>query len=198
VNRLDISGAVGWALDLLRTGLSPDLTYHNLWHTEHDVLPAAERLGRQSNLAPAELSLLRVGAAFHDLGFVQVYEGHEEVSARIAAEILPGYGFSAGDVERIQGMIMATRLPQSPRDQLEALMADADLDVLGRDDFFARNQALRQELLLRGEQVSNSEWLQRQLNFLQEHTYFTAAARKLRQPTKLTNIARVREMLQKA
>ena len=46
----DYDGAIAYALCRLRTELSPLLTYHNLMHTEGDVLPAVARLARLSNL----------------------------------------------------------------------------------------------------------------------------------------------------
>jgi predicted metal-dependent HD superfamily phosphohydrolase len=167
-----------------------------VWHTEQDVLPAAERLARHSGLNGEAIDLLRVAAAFHDVGFVQGPHGHEARGAHMAGEVLPDYGFSADQVAQIQGMIMATSLPQSPQNLLEALLADADLDVLGRPDFFERNQALREELRLRGEDLPLSKWLAIQLQFLKEHRYFTPAARRLRQQTKEANLARVRQLLQ--
>jgi predicted metal-dependent HD superfamily phosphohydrolase len=195
VECLDVDGAVAWALDRLRTDLSPDLIYHNLWHTEHDVIPAARRLAHHSDRSKEESDLLQVAAAFHDVGFVEVYEGHEQRGAQMAGEVLPRHGFSAQQVAAVQGMILATALPQSPQNSLEALLADADLDVLGRDDFFERNQALREELLLRGEEIPLEEWYAAQLRFLQEHSYFTPAARALRLATKEANMARLKQLL---
>lgn len=191
---LDVDSTVAWALDRLRTDLSPDLVYHNLWHTEHDVIPAVKRLAQCSNLTGEESDLLQVAAAFHDVGFVEVYEGHEQKGAEMAAEVLPRHGFSPQQVARVQGMILATALPQSPKNLLEEILADADLDVLGRDDFFERNQALRQELLLRGAEISLEKWYASQLRFLQDHSYFTVAARALREETKAANIARLKEL----
>lgn len=192
---LDVDGAVAWALDRLRTDLSPDLIYHNLWHTECDVIPAAKRLARHSNRSKEESDLLQVAAAFHDVGFVEVYEGHEQKGAQMAGEVLPRYGFSPRQVAAVQGMILATALPQSPQNSLEALLADADLDVLGRDDFFERNRALREELLLRGEEMSLQKWYAAQLRFLQEHSYFTPAAKALRGETKEANMVRLKQLL---
>lgn len=190
-----IKDAVSWALDRLRTGLSPDLTYHNLWHTEQDVLPAARRLGRLTDISAHECGLLVVAAAFHDVGLSEVYDGHEQKGAQMAAAVLPAFRFSAQQVAQIQGMILATRLPQSPQNLLEELLADADLDVLGREDFFERNLALWQELRLRGQELPLREWYLSQLHFLQKHRYFTPAARKLRRAAKKANVARLRQRL---
>lgn len=181
--------AIAFALDLLHRELAPELTYHNLWHTRDDVMVAAVAFGQLSRLEAEDLDLLRVAAAFHDVGFVSRYQGHEIASMRIAAQELPQFGFRPDQIEQVIGMIMATRLPQSPRSHLEALLADADLDVLGRDDFFTRNQALRAEHAAFGRRMTDGQWLQQQRDFLQGHRYFTAVARSLRTPTKRTNLA---------
>ena len=93
------------------------------------------------------------------------------------------------------GMIMATRLPQSPRTLLEEIIADADLDVLGRSDFFSRNEALRQELANRGQEIGRKQWAEGQLAFLISHAYFTPAAKMLRDEMKQRHIAELRKML---
>lgn len=187
--------AIVFALGLLHRDLAPDLTYHNLWHTRDDVMVAAVTLGRLSRLGAEELQLLQVAAAFHDLGFVSRYQGHEIASARIAAQELPRFGFGPVQIEQVIGMIVATRLPQSPRTHLEALLADADLDVLGRDDFFMRNEALRAEHAAYGRPTTDAQWLQQQRDFLQGHRYFTAVARSIRNPTKRANLATLEAQL---
>jgi uncharacterized protein len=176
----DSTGAIAYALNRLRTELRPELIYHSSWHTEHDVLPAAARLARLSGLPAADTQLLEVAAAYHDIGFIDTLAEHERRGAEIAAQVLPGYGFSPEGVDRIVGMIMATRLPQSPRDMAEAILADADLDLLGRDDFVSRNRALREELAAMGQAMNDYQWLYSQTQFLQGHVYFTPAARELR------------------
>lgn len=192
---LDVEGAVAWALHCLRANLSPDLVYHDLWHTEHDVMPAAGRLARRSRCTREERDLLRVAAAFHDVGFVHIYVGHEQKGAQMAAEVLPRHGFSPHQVAAVQGMILATTLPQSPANALEALLADADLDVLGRDDFFKRNLALYEERRLYGQEMPLQAWYAVQARFLEAHAYFTPAARALRERTKAANLARLNQLL---
>jgi len=195
----DYAGAVAYALERLRTELSPDLLYHNLWHTEHDVIPSALRLARLTDHVEEEdVRLLEVAAAYHDLGFVEQAQDHEMIGARLAAQTLPAFGFSSRQVERIMGLLLATRLPQSPRTILEQILADADLDVLGRDDFFPRNAALLQESIRLGRPFTQVEWDRQQLNFVQKHTYFTAAARALRDAGKQQHIAQLEERLRRA
>lgn len=180
--------AIAYALDRLRRELPPHLTYHSAWHTEHDVLPAARYLGQLAGLAPSDQGLLEVSAAYHDIGHIHISYGHEAISIKIMAEVLPRFGFSSRDIERIALLIMATRMPQSPTNEVEQLLADADLDGLGRPDFLDTSKALWKERASLGVSHSWAEWLEVQLRFLRSHRYFTDVARSLRDEGKQHNI----------
>ncbi|MCL4869661.1 MAG: HD domain-containing protein [Anaerolineae bacterium] len=184
----DFAQAIEYALQRLATELPPYLTYHNLWHTQEDVLPAAVRLARLTGIPEADIDLLRVAAAYHDIGYLYVVQEHEMVGASIAAQLLPDFGFSWPQIERVINLIMATRIPQTPDNLLEQCLADADLDALGRDDFLQRSEALRLETAALGQPFDLLAWDARQLGFLQTHHYFTAAARSLREATKQKHI----------
>jgi predicted metal-dependent HD superfamily phosphohydrolase len=191
-------GAIAHALARLAAELSPELTYHNLGHTQADVIPGVARLARLSQVTEEDMPLLEVAAAYHDIGFIHMRVEHERASVRIAAETLPAYGFSPQQIERIAGMILATRLPQSPHNRLEEILADADLDVLGRDDFFERNEQLRLEFNTVSPPLSVRAWWTAQIRFLQGHTYFTPAARALRQAAKERHIVLLEQWLRAA
>jgi uncharacterized protein len=175
--------------NLLRRDLSPKLVYHNLRHTTDEVLPSCAQLAQDAGVSEEDWALLEVAAAFHDIGFIESYTNHEIVGARIAAQMLPLYGFRDREIERVMGMILATRLPQSPRNLLEEILADADLDILGRADFLTRNVALRQEWANFGRETPLEQWVEGQLAFLRSHNYFTPAARLLRNEHKKKNMA---------
>lgn len=181
--------ASAYACHQLEQQLSPDLRYHSLSHTRDDVVPAVTRLATQANVSPLHLLLLRTAAWYHDSGFIVCRDEHEAISARIAADVLPRFGYSTSQIAQIQGMIAATRLPQTPHTPLEALLADADLDSLGREDFLTTSLNLRDELCLYGTAIADAEWYTRQISFLQSHRYFSAAARELRDAQKQRNIA---------
>lgn len=183
------TAAIQHALARLRAELSPQLTYHNWFHTAEDVLPAARRLAEYSAVPATDIALLEVAAAYHDIGFIYVRAEHERRGVEIVTETLPAYGFTPAHIARISGLIMATRLAQSPKNFLEEILADADLDVLGRDDFYTRNEDLRRELSPPDQLLDQQQWWAGQLKFLQSHTYFTEAARTLRQPAKQHHIA---------
>jgi len=191
MDRPGYAAAVNHALERLQRELPPTLLYHDFRHTAGDVLPAAERLAALSGVDGEDLQLLRVAAAYHDLGYIDLYWQHELASLRIAAQTLPEFGLPPTQIDRVLGLIVATRLPQSPRDLLEEILADADLDSLGRDDYFEMSELLRRELELRGQPRPPRQWQEAQVVFLKQHTYFTDAARQLRQPTKDEIITRL-------
>ena len=180
--------ARAYALQRLERELPPALTYHSLAHTRDDVAPASLRLAAIAGISGEQRMLLHTAAYYHDIGFVMQRADHEAVGAKIAAEILPGFGYIPAQIEIIHGMIMATKLPQSPRTLLEQLLADADLDALGRTDFMVRNQALRDELAAYGAHWDDLAWAQEQLYFLGSHQYWTDAARQVRGEQKRRNL----------
>ncbi len=201
----DYDAAVDYALTRLRNELSPELTYHNLWHTQCGVIPAVRRLARACDVSEKEEQLLVVAAAYHDIGFVEQYEDHEEVGARLAARVLPRFGFEQEDVECIQELIRATCLrarpdDRRPGDRLRQIIADADLDVLGRDDFMARSEMLWREVaaVQKPAPASREAWLLEQLAFLEWHRYFTPEAQALRNEGKRRNLLLVERLIKGA
>lgn len=181
-------------LHQLENTLSKDLTYHCVEHTL-DVLDSAERLAKMESVNGHDLMLIKTAALLHDLGFIESYQGHEEVSMKLAAEILPDYGYLTDDIQKIQGMIKSTQIPQSPKTKLEEIISDADLDYLGRDDLFLIGQRLQYEWKKHGFVSTLREWHEKQLAFLKAHSYFTKSAIKLRASKKEENIAQLEELL---
>jgi uncharacterized protein len=177
--------------------LPEGLYYHSLEHTRDDVIPALNYLSAAEGIDGESVYLLRTAAWFHDIGFVEQRIDHETISCRIASDVLPSLGFSLKQIQIINKIILVTTLPQSPHSNLENIMADADLDVLGRTDFLARNNDLRREFAFFGQTVTDREWFVWQLNFLETHKFFTGTARKLRDAGKLANIAKIQNILSK-
>ena len=184
-----------YAVRRMENELSPGLFYHSLAHTRDDVVPAVERLARMEGIKGKALILLLTAAWFHDLGFIEQRLSHEAISAHMATEALPGFGYSREQIRIIRDIILATILPQSPSTILERIMSDGDLDLLGRDDFFVLNQRLRRELAFFGQEFSDIEWYSGQLKFVAGHTYFTAAARTLRDAGQCQSVALLRRTL---
>jgi uncharacterized protein len=141
------------------------------------------------------LKLLRTAAWFHDLGYVENAIYHELISARIAVDVLPSFGYRREEVEVVRWAILATALPQSPQNHLEQVLMDADLDMLGSKNFMQRNNDLRRELAHLGKQFTDEQWYLGQLEFLEGHRYFTESARSLRDAQKSVNMQELRDLL---
>jgi uncharacterized protein len=183
-----VTGAIQYAMGRLESELAPRLVFHSVWHTRDDVVPAVERFAEMEGVIGDDRLLLLTAAYFHDLGFVELRTGHEVVSIRIAREVLPSFGYQPHQIDVIENIIRATKLPQTPHTLLEQIMADADLDALGRDDYFPRNLLLRQELINFNLPSTLEEWDEIQLSFLEAHHYFTQAAINLRGPAEKRHI----------
>lgn len=176
--------------------LSPYLTYHSLFHTRYDVLPAAYRLAQQQQLSNEDCLLVITAALFHDTGFLVSYEDHEHYSILIARQALPQYGYSPEQIDTIAGIIAATRMPQRPRSLLQEILCDADLDLLGRDDFFGLNRKLLAEVTYFSQKpVSDLGWFMDQTRFLETHHFFTSAATSRHASGKAKNLALIRAAL---
>ncbi len=194
--RRAVEQAKQYVLQRLEAEVSPDLLYHGIAHTRDDVVPAVERLANMEGITEDSFSLLYTAAWFHDIGFVEGSQNHELTGARIARQVLPGFGYSDEQVEVICQAILATVLPQSPQNLLEQILDDADLDMLGRADFMRLNSSLRRELSLYGMAFSDREWYISQIEFIQSHTYFTASARNLRDVGQRKNLMELKRLLE--
>ena len=185
--------AVNHALDRLEAELDPRLTYHSLAHTRNSVLPAAQRLGKLAHLSAESYQLLVTAAAYHDIGYLVQHEGHEAAGCEIVRETLPRFNYCPTQIEQICQTIMATRLPQTPCDLLGELLADADLDVFGRNDLWEVMQTLYCEMENFGKLPSLEAFKAGQWEFISGHQFFSDAARELRGVGKQRNLKMIRQ-----
>lgn len=178
----------------LEKELPGHLHYHNAGHTRA-VIAAADEIAGWEGLTEEERTLLKTAALFHDAGFLQQSDGHEEVSCEMARRYLPDYGYTPEQVEAIGRIIMATRLPQSPDNRLAEILCDADLAYLGQGQYTAQAEQLYRELKQARRIGTDSEWLLRQVEFLSSHRYFTASAREKLDPGKEAVLQQLRHRL---
>ncbi len=183
-------------LDKLKKELTKNLTYHSLGHIK-DVYKAAENLAALEDVNDADKRLLLTAVLFHDSGFLISQKEHERLSCELAQKHLPDFGYTPLEIEKISGMIMATQIPQTPNNKLEKIICDADLDYLGRDDFFTIGDKLFDELVMYGIIDSENEWNKLQVRFLEKHHYFTTSAKKLRKDKKAANLLIVKSKIKK-
>lgn len=181
-------------LDRLERDLPKNLYYHTLKHTI-DVCIEVEIIGRGEGITDEELLLLKTAALFHDSGFMIGYNKHEELGVSLAKEYLPKFQYSEKQIEQICELIMATKMPPTPKNRLEEIICDADLDYLGRKDFLPVSNMLFRELFEHDKISSLEEWNQLQIKFLENHQYFTETAKRMRDVNKLMQLDNIRNQL---
>ncbi|MBN2145597.1 MAG: HD domain-containing protein [Candidatus Aureabacteria bacterium] len=187
---IDYLSVEKYADDLLRS-LPETLLYHNASHA-HEVCDNAASLGKTENISEEDMLLLKTAALFHDIGFLVKYHDNEKDAVEMIRPKLPVFGYTDGQIEQISRMILATAIPQNPRSLPEKILCDADLDNLGRDDFFKNTQAIWKELCSFGVATGEKEWYLNTLSLIQSHCYFTETARQLRNRGKEKNIAQLK------
>ena len=191
---MDYLAAKAFILEKLEKELSEQLSYHGKHHTL-DVLAIAKELCAAENIGPYDTILVKTAALYHDSGFTISNKDHETLGCQIARSSLEQFYYSSGEIETICGMIMATKIPQSPKNSLEEIICDADLDYLGGDEFHLIGDKLKRELMERDAVTSDKQWDELQVKFLESHTYFTKTAIKLRRQNKLDRLEEVKERL---
>jgi predicted metal-dependent HD superfamily phosphohydrolase len=172
-----------FVIGLLKANLPDNYFYHNYKHTLY-VLDIAAEIGRYEKCTVEELDLIEVAALWHDTGYIKTYKNHEEESCLLARHYLPEYGFSDKDIDKICGMIMATKIPQSPKNKLEEILADADLEYLGTESFHETADDLFRELKFINPLLTEEKWNQTQISFIQKHHFFTGFCKVYREQKK--------------
>jgi len=188
---MNYQAAKVFILNKLKQDLPEDLTYHGIHHT-FDVLNAAKELCRMESISIYESLLVKTAALFHDSGFTLQRKNHEEISCQIAARHLPDFQYSKKEIERVCGMIMATKIPQSPKNHLEKIICDADLDYLGREDFESISISLLKELKTAKVLETEEAWNLIQVDFIRNHRFFTNTNKKRRSPKSQEHLERLK------
>ena len=187
---MDQRAAEAFILEKLRNGLPERRTYHCFEHTM-DVVRTATAIAHAEGVWGEDLDLLKTAALFHDSGFLVQDVEHEEGSCKLVREYLPGYGYSPAQIDRICALIRATKIPPDPHDELGRILCDADLDYLGRPDFFTIGATLFNEFKHYGTVQDEVGWNELQVRFLRKHRYFTSRSKLVREPVKQKHLTMV-------
>lgn len=167
--------------------------YHNPDHTLdpfYGVIAMVNFYAEQEGVSEIERELLSIASAFHDTGFLEQDKNNEPIGARIAGEVLPEIGYTPQEIYIIQNGILATAVPTNPKSLLEMIICDADVDNLGRKDFFEKNELVRKELGI----DDVLAWYKNSIKFLENHKYYTKSACRLRDKKKQENIELLKKL----
>jgi predicted metal-dependent HD superfamily phosphohydrolase len=177
---------------LFRDELPAGIKYHSADHTLHPtkgVVAVANKLALLEKISEHDRELLIAAAYFHDTGYIREYEKNEPIAARMAGRILKLVGYEPEEIKKIQKMILATDPEIEPETHLEKILCDADLDGLGREDFFQLDGKLREGRGARGvDTTDDSKWYKGTLQFIEKHRYYTESQKELRGKGKQENI----------
>jgi predicted metal-dependent HD superfamily phosphohydrolase len=182
-------------MERLQNELSKDLHYHGMHHTL-DALKTCDLYLRHIKINSHDARLLRLGILFHDIGFTVSNEEHEYKGSIIARDLLTQFGFKTKDIDVIVGLILSTKIPQSPKTLLENMICDIDLDYLGRSDFYEISESLYEELQVTIGLKNKNDWNKIQVKFLEAHKYHTDFAIKKRQPEKEKRINELKKLIE--
>jgi adenylate cyclase len=177
----------------LLENLPKNYPYHSIEHIR-DVVKQTERIAKKEKVEKSVFQDIKLAAWLHDVGYIWEPARHEVRGAEYATSILTEMKFPKSKISLITGMIMATKIPQSPKNHLEQILCDADLDYLGRDDYALNSNNLLQELELT-KKLKAKDWLQIQEKFLRAHSYFTPTSQKLRNKIKQQTLLNIQQQL---
>ncbi|MEO8664884.1 MAG: Pycsar system effector family protein [Ignavibacteria bacterium] len=170
--------ASDYVFELMKTKLPGMYVYHNFKHTE-EVVDAVKKVGNKSGLNDEEIEIVTLAGWFHDTGFIERTDNHEDASIEILKNFLKDKNYKDENTEKIIGCINATRYPQAPKNLLEEVVCDADLFHLGTKDYDDKSDLLRVEW----EKTDNKhytelEWLKVNIDFITSQKYFTRYGKK--------------------
>lgn len=167
-----------------------ELCYHDLNHTIQ-VVDKVREIGDFYQLDGTEREDLFFAAWLHDVGYSEGQdEGHEARGAAVAQELLADeLGLGEERVGRVKSIILSTKIPQAPKNLLEAIICDADLFHLSSDRFFEQTLLLKKEKENLGRKaIGTLDWLNGSYAFMLSHEYHTEYAKKFLQPGKVKNL----------
>ncbi len=185
-------------LNFIQEKSPPTNLYHDLTHTS-EVVKSAEKIGQKEGLTEEEIFLIKMAAWFHDVGYIDDCEQHEQKSSEHARNFLSKNNLDDDRINKITSAIMATKMPPSPKDLFEEVLCDADLLHVGKKDFFDRSEMFRMEIERRDKvEYSDSDWYKKNIEFVAKHKFFTNYAIERYQEQKNANILKLQKKLKKS
>lgn len=179
-------------IEQLKEKLPKYLSYHSIDHII-DVANVCNDYIEYYDIPEEKAKLLRIAAICHDYGFIESPLDHEEQSIASIHDFLAPI-LTDKEVEIISGMIRATKVPQEPKTFYEEILADADLDYLGRKDYDEISTNLFKEYLHLGVVSDNIQWLDLQIRFLENHKFHTDFAKNNREKLKSKKIKELKSL----
>lgn len=162
----------------------------------------AIEIATHEKLSPQDMHLLSIAVLLHD---IEQGPDHEERSAALARSVMESFGYSQKDRDTVAEAIESTKLLRDPKTgklyrepngRISEILLDCDIypNALPEEDFFEVNEALREELGM----DENPEWWKTQIQFMEDHEWFTPFAREFWEPQKQANLSAVKRKFRQA
>lgn len=192
-----VSKVKSYSTNTLSDKLPDCVIYHSIQHTE-DVVESALEIAEEQRFSDEDKEIIEIAAWFHDLGYTTSMERHEEDGAEMARDFLKERNYPEDRIEKVAGCILATKMPQNPKNPLEKVLCDADMMHLAKGDYFKKADMLHREIqVTKSCVISDLEWLKLNSEFLSKHRFFTEYARNKYGASVKANLDKVREKLKK-
>ncbi|MCP4551750.1 MAG: HD domain-containing protein [Bacteroidetes bacterium] len=164
--------------------LSGNYLYHNFKHAL-TVKKYVEIIAADAKLTDQEMNILRISALFHDTGFVKSAEFHEEEGVKIVSDFLTDHLIDQNTINHISEIILATKIPQKPKDKLAKILCDADLMYITTDDCYEQIESMYEETIASHSDSTNRNIFDLEsIRFFTAHTFFTDYGKTILQPKK--------------
>jgi predicted metal-dependent HD superfamily phosphohydrolase len=191
-----VEKAENYVFHLFKDKLSPNYIYHNFNHTLRVVTNAAH-ISKKEDVSKEEREMLVLAAWFHDLGYIDGPEKHEQRSAVMAQDFLIENGYNPANAATVAQLIRATELTADPKNHLEKIIKDADCAHFADDNYIQLSELLREEWKLNQQKIfTDAEWAKgNRKMLLHYHRFFTDYAKEKLQPQKEANIAALQKLI---
>jgi predicted metal-dependent HD superfamily phosphohydrolase len=180
-----------YVTNYLNDHLDPKFSFHNIDHTIA-VVEAVNKICNEVQLDEHGRRILQVAAWFHDVGYTERMDQHEDVGARLAETFLLNQDADKSDIDMVKNCIIATHYPQHPLNEIEKILCDADMFHLSGKNYCREMQTLRNEwTLTKDKEFSDTEWIRTNIEFLSHHSYHTDWCKENLEKKKQKNIQKL-------
>ncbi len=150
-------------------------TYARKVYTQSFLLCRSEEIEQEDRL------LVRTAALMLYTGLSQEYHNFQNRSSVLCREILPEFKYSEKQIDQICNLIMSTKEPFNPNNQLEKILIDAKMEYIGKPDYTDQIKLLFRELRENGLKINGQQFKKQQLELLFDFKFYTVAANRMRE-----------------
>ena len=164
--------------------------YYHSYNHAIEVMERSIYLWEKESLEKNEIEMIAIAWLFHDTGFIIQYDKNEPIWAKIAQNYLKSILYDRDKIKIIERLILATNPEyKNPKDIYEKIIKDADMDNLGRKDFFEKGHSLKREIeIIKNIKIRDPNWNHWQVDLLKEHQFETQTQKTERDYVKGKNL----------